>query len=97
MAFLLLNIMRFGQSGVVRPERKVIYVYEQKNQYNIIFAFLLLKGTFVTWQMWQGRLLATSNESPFFKNQMKNYVCGKKELIFVIICKKYIEICWTKI
>jgi hypothetical protein len=53
MAFLLLNIMRFGDSGVVRPERKVIYVYEQKNQHKIIFAFILLKGTFVTWQMGQ--------------------------------------------
>jgi hypothetical protein len=81
MAFWLLNIMRFGDGRVVRPQRKVIYVYEQKNQHKIIFAFLLfLKGTFVTWQMGQERLLATSNESPFFLNQIKIiYYVEKKE------------------
>jgi hypothetical protein len=78
MAFLLLNIIRFGDGGVVRPERKVIYIYDQKNQHKIMFAFLLLKGTFGTWQMGQERLLATSNESPIFKNQIKNYVCEKR-------------------
>jgi hypothetical protein len=96
MAFLLLNIMRFGDCGVVRPQRKVIYIYEQKNQHKIFSAFLLLKDTFVTWQMGQECLLATSNESPIFKNQIKNYVCEKKELILVI-CRQHIAICCTDI
>jgi hypothetical protein len=50
----------------------------------------------MTWQMGQERLLATSNESLIFKNQMKNYVSEKKELNFVI-CQQHNEICCTKI
>jgi hypothetical protein len=42
-----------------------------------IFLFLLLKGTFVTWQMGRKRLLATSNESPIFEKQIKKK-CVKK-------------------
>jgi hypothetical protein len=74
--------MRFGDGGVVRPQRKVINVYEQKNQHKFIFAFLLLKGSFVTWQMGQERLLATSNESPILKNQIKIVYVEKKGIIF---------------
>jgi hypothetical protein len=60
----------------------VICIYEQKIQQQIIFVFLLLKGTDVTWRMGRKRLLATSNESPIFENQIKKKCVGKKELIF---------------
>jgi hypothetical protein len=67
--FLRLNITRFGDGGAIQPKLKLKYIYEQKIQQTIIFAFLLLKGTSVTWQMGRKRLLATSNESQIFENQ----------------------------
>jgi hypothetical protein len=42
------------------------------------------------------RMLATSNKSLIFKNQMKKYVSEKKELKFGI-CQQHNEICFTKI
>jgi hypothetical protein len=41
-------------------------------QHKIIFAFLLLKGTFVTWQVGRERLLGTSNESLISKKQIND-------------------------
>jgi hypothetical protein len=80
--------------GAVRPQGKVIYVHEQNIQ--TIFAFLLLKGTFATWRMRRKHLLATSNESPIFENQIKKkYV--KKKKYFLVICRQHIEICFTRI
>jgi hypothetical protein len=88
--FLWLNVTRFGDGGAVRPQVKFIYMYEHKIQHKIILSFLLLKGTFVTWQMGRKSLLATSNESLIFENQIKKEACGKqKELIFVIFRKTH--------
>jgi hypothetical protein len=47
-----------------------------------VFIVLVTKGTFVTSQMGQERLLATSNKSLIFKNQMKKYVSEKKRIKF---------------
>jgi hypothetical protein len=58
-----------------------ICIYEYKIQHKIIFAFLLLKGTFVTWHMGRERLLATSNESTIFEKKIKRSVWGKKGIV----------------
>jgi hypothetical protein len=66
------------------PTTIKIYIYIwQKIQHKIIFAFLLPKGTFVTWQMGRKRLLATSNESPMFENQIEKKCVGKKRNRFL--------------
>jgi hypothetical protein len=54
----------------------------KKSNTKFIFASLLLKGTFVTWQMGQKRLLATSNESLIFENQIKKKCVEKKGIDF---------------
>jgi hypothetical protein len=43
----------------------------------------------MTWQMGQERLLATSNESPIFKNQIKIMYVEKKGINFCDLSTKH--------
>jgi hypothetical protein len=57
--------------------KEKLYGHEKKIHHILFFEFLLVKDTFVTWQMGRKRLLARSNESPIFENQIKKF-CFEK-------------------